>query len=68
MLAGCPTLACHSERSAASRREQGPYPASSLATQNNNLIDEVVTRLWNFKDHRIENFEGPYAEWKDRHN
>ena len=32
------------------------------------LIDEVATRLWNFTADCIEDFQGPYAEWKGKHN
>ncbi len=40
-----------------------------LVTHDHDLIDEVATRLWNFKgDHQIEDYNGPYQEWKGRHN
>jgi ATPase subunit of ABC transporter with duplicated ATPase domains len=39
-----------------------------LVTHDHDLIDEVATRLWNFKDDGIEDFQGPYAEWKGKHN
>jgi hypothetical protein len=28
----------------------------------------VATRLWHFHEHEIEDFQGPYAEWKGKHN
>jgi ATPase subunit of ABC transporter with duplicated ATPase domains len=39
-----------------------------LVTHDHDLIDEVATRLWNFKEEGIEDFQGPYAEWKGKHN
>ena len=39
-----------------------------LVTHDHDLIDEVATRLWNFKAEGIEDFQGPYAEWKGKHN
>ncbi len=39
-----------------------------LVTHDHDLIDEVATRLWIFKDEAIEDFQGPYAEWKGKHN
>ena len=39
-----------------------------LVTHDHDLIDEVATRLWNFKADGIEDFQGPYAEWKGKHN
>ena len=39
-----------------------------LVTHDHDLIDEVATRLWNFKTDGIEDFQGPYAEWKGKHN
>jgi ATPase subunit of ABC transporter with duplicated ATPase domains len=39
-----------------------------LVTHDHDLIDEVATRLWNFKPDGIEDFQGPYAEWKGKHN
>jgi ATPase subunit of ABC transporter with duplicated ATPase domains len=39
-----------------------------LVTHDHDLIDEVATRLWNFKQDSIEDFQGPYAEWKGKHN
>ena len=39
-----------------------------LVTHDHDLIDEVATRLWIFHDHTIEDFQGPYAEWKGKHN
>ncbi len=35
-----------------------------LVTHDHDLIDEVATRLWNFKEDGIEDFQGPYSEWK----
>src|SRR6201999_4527103 len=39
-----------------------------LVTHDHDLIDEVGTRLWNFTAEGIEDFHGPYAEWKGKHN
>ena len=39
-----------------------------LVTHDHDLIDEVATRLWIFKDGEIEDFQGPYTEWKGKHN
>ena len=34
-----------------------------LVTHDEDLIDEVATRLWHFHDGRIEDFVGPYEEY-----
>ncbi len=39
-----------------------------LVTHDHDLIDEVATRLWIFHDSGIEDFQGPYEEWKGKHN
>ncbi|MEI9968576.1 MAG: ATP-binding cassette domain-containing protein [Terracidiphilus sp.] len=39
-----------------------------LVTHDHDLIDEVATRLWVFNDSGIEDFQGPYEEWKGKHN
>jgi len=39
-----------------------------LVTHDHDLIDEAATRLWIFHDHRIEDFQGPYEEWKGKHS
>jgi ATPase subunit of ABC transporter with duplicated ATPase domains len=39
-----------------------------LVTHDHDLIDEVATRLWVFQDDAIEDFQGPYEEWKGKHN
>ena len=39
-----------------------------LVTHDHDLIDEVATRLWNFTAEGIEDFQGPYSEWKGKHN
>jgi ATPase subunit of ABC transporter with duplicated ATPase domains len=41
-----------------------------LVTHDHDLIDEVATRLWVFHDHDggIEDFQGPYEEWKGKHS
>jgi len=39
-----------------------------LVTHDHDLIDEVATRLWVFHEAGIEDFQGPYAEWKGKHN
>ena len=38
-----------------------------LVTHDHDLIDEVATRLWVFQDEKIEDFQGPYSEWKGMH-
>jgi ATPase subunit of ABC transporter with duplicated ATPase domains len=39
-----------------------------LVTHDHDLIDEVGTRLWVFRDGGIEDFQGPYSEWKGKHS
>ena len=39
-----------------------------LVTHDHDLIDEVATRLWIFHEREIEDFQGPYAEWKGKHS
>ncbi len=39
-----------------------------LVTHDHDLIDEVATRLWSFTPDGIEDFQGPYSEWKGKHN
>jgi ATPase subunit of ABC transporter with duplicated ATPase domains len=39
-----------------------------LVAHDHDLIDEVATRLWVFHEDSIEDFQGPYAEWKGKHN
>ncbi|MGC9222770.1 MAG: ABC-F family ATP-binding cassette domain-containing protein [Terracidiphilus sp.] len=39
-----------------------------LVTHDHDLIDEVATRLWVFHEKAIEDFHGPYEEWKGKHN
>ncbi len=39
-----------------------------LVTHDHDLIDEVATRLWVFDHGEIEDFQGPYAEWKGKHS
>lgn len=34
-----------------------------LVTHDEDVLDEVATRIWHFKDGRIEDFKGPYAEY-----
>jgi ATPase subunit of ABC transporter with duplicated ATPase domains len=35
-----------------------------LVTHDQDLIDEVATRIWNFENHHVEDFRGPYAEFE----
>src|ERR1700735_5666835 len=35
-----------------------------LVTHDYDVIDEVATRIWHFKDGNIEDFKGPYAEYR----
>ena len=39
-----------------------------LVTHDHDLVDEVATRLWVFHDGGIEDFHGPYEEWKGKHS
>jgi len=39
-----------------------------LVTHDHDLIDEVATRLWVFNETGIEDFQGPYEEWKGKHS
>ena len=34
-----------------------------LVTHDEDLVDEVATRIWHFEPHHIEDFTGPYAEY-----
>jgi ATPase subunit of ABC transporter with duplicated ATPase domains len=34
-----------------------------LVTHDYDVIDEVATRIWHFKDGNIEDFKGPYADY-----
>jgi ATPase subunit of ABC transporter with duplicated ATPase domains len=34
-----------------------------LVTHDHDVIDEVATRIWHFKDCKIEDFKGPYEEY-----
>ena len=34
-----------------------------LVTHDEDVLDEVATRIWHFKGGRIEDFKGPYAEY-----
>src|SRR5208282_6202138 len=41
------------------------YPGTVLlVTHDHDLIDEVATRIWHFEGGRIEDFKGPYEEYK----
>ncbi len=39
-----------------------------LVTHDHDLIDEVATRLWIFHEGEVEDFQGPYVEWKGKHS
>src|ERR1700760_1435036 len=39
-----------------------------LVTHDHDLIDEVATRIWHFDGSAVEDFKGPYSEWKGKHN
>ncbi len=42
------------------------YPGTVLlVTHDHDVIDEVATRIWNFKGGHIEDFKGPYEEYLD---
>jgi ATPase subunit of ABC transporter with duplicated ATPase domains len=34
-----------------------------LVTHDQDLIEEVATRIWHFEGGRIEDFKGPYEEY-----
>jgi len=34
-----------------------------LVTHDEDLVDEVATRIWHFDHSQIEDFAGPYAEY-----
>jgi ATPase subunit of ABC transporter with duplicated ATPase domains len=38
-----------------------------LVTHDQDLIDEVATRIWNFEGGTIRDFKGPYAEFEQAH-
>ncbi len=37
-----------------------------LVTHDQDLMDEVATRVWHFENGEIEDFKGPYQEYMDR--
>jgi ATPase subunit of ABC transporter with duplicated ATPase domains len=39
-----------------------------LVTHDEDLIDEVATRIWNVTDDGIEDFQGSYAEFQAKHS
>jgi len=39
-----------------------------LVTHDHDMIDEIATRLWNFTAEGVEDFQGPYSEWKGMHS
>ncbi|MBZ5676216.1 MAG: ATP-binding cassette domain-containing protein [Acidobacteriia bacterium] len=34
-----------------------------LVTHDHDLVEEVATRIWNFDNHMVEDFKGPYTEF-----
>ena len=38
-----------------------------LVTHDHDLVEEVATRIWNFDNHVVEDFKGPYAEFLTQH-
>jgi ATPase subunit of ABC transporter with duplicated ATPase domains len=34
-----------------------------LVTHDEDVLDEVATRIWNFKDGQVEDFKGTYEEY-----
>ena len=34
-----------------------------LVTHDEDVLDEVATRIWHFKNGKIEDFKGPYADY-----
>ena len=45
-----------------------PMRLALVAKPETLIVDEVATRLWNFKEDGIEDLQGLYAEWKGVHN
>ena len=35
-----------------------------LVTHDQDLIDEVATRIWHFENFQVEDFKGPYSEFE----
>ena len=35
-----------------------------LVTHDHDVVDEVATRIWHFANHAIEDFKGPYEEFR----
>ena len=35
-----------------------------LVTHDEDVLDEVATRIWHLKGGKIEDFKGPYAEYQ----
>jgi ATPase subunit of ABC transporter with duplicated ATPase domains len=35
-----------------------------LVTHDEDILEEVATRIWHLEDGRIEDFKGPYAEFQ----
>jgi ATPase subunit of ABC transporter with duplicated ATPase domains len=43
------------------------YPGTLLlVTHDEDLIDEVATRIWDFKDGGITDFQGVYSEYQTK--
>ena len=38
-----------------------------LVTHDEDVLDEVATRIWNFKDGKVEDFKGSYEEFQHAH-
>jgi len=38
-----------------------------LVSHDHDLVEEVATRIWNFDNHAIEDFKGPYTEFLTQH-
>ena len=71
-LTSCPTPSATPSQGSANLqigcRAGVPARAEDCTSNDHDLIDEVATRLWNFKGDSIEDFQGHYAEWKVKHN
>jgi len=39
-----------------------------LVTHDEDVLDEVATRIWHFKDGKIEDFQGAYEEFEHAHS
>ena len=60
MMRYLPSLIDDNELNIALQRYEGTV---FLVTHDQDLLEEVGTRLWNFEHGKIEDHKGPYEEW-----